>query len=423
VIKVLCDRHGLTRDILIAMVLGALLFIVPPARADGPSCENNFAHSGIAWTGNSVGVVASDNNDFSGGNLYYFWQQTGTGTWHRELVAAANGGTCPGNCTGWCTSVPWGYSSDAIAWTDESMVIAAVDQRDGGIYYWWQAKDTGSWHQQKVAAGPPGCCSFGSVVNGVVTPSVWGYSMPSIAWTGKSVVLTACDHQGGLHYWFEEKGRTTWYHELVAKQGCSWWQPSIAWTGSSVVIAATCNANGGICYYWQAAGSGVWNRQVVDSAANDGPPSIAWTGNAVIITAQGGGLIGVIYWWQAAGTQTWHKQQVVGMSESAFGLPAIAAADDSVVIASGEEAPQQNHLDYWWEPFTSTGNWTLQYPSGNGDFSAWTDPGAIAWTGVSVVIVSTTACGDLDYWWQQKDTTTWHKQRIVANTDWPPGTC
>jgi hypothetical protein len=46
-----------------------------------------------------------------------------------------------------------------------------------------------------------------------------------------------------------------------------------------------------------------------------------------------------------------------------------------------------------------------------------------AWTGVSVVLISTTACGDLDYWFQQKSTTTWHKQRIVTNTAWPPGTC
>lgn len=419
-IKRIFDRHGLWARALILAALGALLFVVPPARADD-DCGNNFAHSGITWTGNSVAVVASDNVD-SGGNLYYFWQKTGTGTWHRELVAAANGGTCPGHCTGLCPLVPWGYSSDAIAWTGDSIIIAAVDQRDGGLYYWWQAKDTSSWQQQRVAAGPPGCCSFGLVDNGVVTPSVFGYGKPSIAWTGKSVVLTACDHQGDLHYWFEEKGKATWYHELIAKGGCTW-QPSIAWTGASVVIAATCNPNAALCYYWQAAGSGVWHRQVVDSAG-DSPVSIAWTGNAVVIAAGGSGSSSsVVYYWQAAGTQTWHKQQVVGPSQSAFGVPTIAAAGGSVVIASGEEAPQKNRLDYWWAPVTNTGAWTLQNPSGFGDFSAWTDPGAIAWTGVSVVIISTTACGDLDYWFQQKSTTTWHKQRIVTNTAWPPGTC
>ena len=35
----------------------------------------------------------------------------------------------------------------------------------------------------------------------------------------------------------------------------------------------------------------------------------------------------------------------------------------------------------------------------------------------------TTACGDLDYWWQRVGTTNWNKQRVATDDGWPPGTC
>jgi len=59
----------------------AQFFAVPAAHAD-TNCETNFGHSGIAWTGGSVALVAPDDaarvvlvasdNDDQGGNLYYF---------------------------------------------------------------------------------------------------------------------------------------------------------------------------------------------------------------------------------------------------------------------------------------------------------------------------------------------------------------
>ena len=73
--------------------------------------------------------------------------------------------------------------------------------------------------------------------NGVTTPMLFGYSAPSMAWTGRSVVVAATDKHG-LHYWFQEKGKTTWYHQLVNANSAGS-EPSIAWTGASIVIAAT----------------------------------------------------------------------------------------------------------------------------------------------------------------------------------------
>lgn len=423
-IQAIVDCRALRGLLLIAAGLAAQFFAAPAALAD-TDCTSNFGNSGIAWTGESVVIVASTNM-VGGGNLYYFWQKTGTGNWHRELVAEANGGTCPGNCTGWCQLTPWGYLSNAIAWTGDSVIIAAVDQRDGGLYYWWQARGTQPWHQQQIAQGPPGCCQFGNVINGQVNPEILGYVPPSIAWTGKSVVVTACDRKENLHYWFQEKFKTTWYHELVAPTGGCVGEPSIAWTGTTVIIAASCNV--GLCYYWQPAGAGGWNREVVDSAPS-ASPSIGWNGKAVIISAVAyptEATSTVNYFWQAAGTRPWHKQQVMAPTSNAWGIASIAAADDSVLIAAAAspEQPMQNTLNFWWEPFASNGAWILQTPGGaSNDYTVWTDTRSLAWTGVSAIMSAVTPCGDLHYWWQKKGSTSWNLQRVVTNPGWPPGTC
>jgi hypothetical protein len=38
---------------------------------------------------------------------------------------------------------------------------------------------------------------------------------------------------------------------------------------------------------------------------------------------------------------------------------------------------------------------------------------AIAWTGSSVVISAVDSSKNLDYWWQQADTTLWHKETVA----------
>jgi hypothetical protein len=414
-------------SIIFVLALLTQFFAIPGARADDPTCDTNFAHNGIAWTGNSVVLVASDNHN-DGGNLYYFWQKAGSGDWNRELVAAASGGSCSGNCDyGYCPITPWGYVSNAIAWTGDSAVIAAVNQRDGGLYYWWQPSGGTGWNQQTIALGPPGCCSDYSVENGQTTPKVAGYSPPSIAWTGASVVIAACGQSNDLHYWFQKKGQGTWYHQLVAKGDCSSQeeQPSIAWTGSSVIIAANCAA--GLCYYWEDAGNNAWNRQVVDQypSSVQNSPSITWTGHDVAIAASQGNTVS--YYWQAAGTRPWHKYVVASSTNDSFGPAAIAEANGSVVIAASQEGfsvPNDNGLDYWWTPATDSNSWTQQAPApSESNYSAWSDPRSVAWTGNSVVVTSTTACGDLDYWWQARSTTNWNHQRVATNQNWPRGAC
>jgi hypothetical protein len=430
-------QQSLRRCIRIVVVLAtaALFVAVPPVRAD-VSCENNFGQSGIASTGNSVVLVASTQG-IQGGNLYYFWQPFGSPDWNRELVAEISGGNCDNGI-----NAPWGYVSNAIAWTGDSVVIAALNASNGGIYFWVQGYGGTQWDQQTVATGPPGCCSYHHVLNGVSTPQITGYSIPSIAWTGSSVVIAACDQSNDLHYWFEEKGQRTWYHQLVATNGC-YLQPSIAATDSAVVIAAVCPS--GLCYYWQAFGSGSWGPQVVDTARMWGAsPSIAWTGDAVVIAADqliDGDDNNVTFYWQSAGARWWRQQQVTGPGATGGGLeltsPGIAEAAGSVIVAAAQHNLCDNGLNYWWAPTppgpldSAQWTWTQQSPppgggcSGGSDtsYSANTTPGSIAWTGESAVITSTTNCGDLDYWWQQKSTINWNHERVITNPNWPPGTC
>jgi len=410
-------RRWLSAACSIAFALSVSVYASPAARAY--TCQDAIFNSGIAWTGKSVVIVASPLRQ-NGGNLFYFWQAVGTGTWHKQLVASGN--DCPPSGSGFTPVEPTGYQSNAIAWTGDSVIIAARDQRNGGIYYWWQPNGGTTWNQQTVAAGPPGCCSFG----GGTPPFTYlvGYSVPSIAWTGKSVVIAAID-KNGLHYWLQEKGQTTWYHQLVSSQDGNAHpsQPSIAWTGASVVIADSCNA--GLCYYWQQAGTAPWHRQVVDRGGG-AYPSIAWTGSAVVIAAlQGPGNI--VYWWQAAGTAAWHKQQVNTNGPREFSGPSIAWAHGNPVIVATDDTTQNasspTYLDYWWQSGGMTGSWNLQHPDGgNGNYSGWNDPRSIALAGGSVVITTTDACGDVDYWWQQIGAPDWHEQRVSTNGGWPPGT-
>jgi hypothetical protein len=401
-----------------AVALCAVAFVDRQARAQ--TCPDNLISGGIAWNGSTALLVASPG--IEGGNLYYFWQTTGTSTWHKQLVAA---GGCPGPGLQLVTVL--GYRSNAIAWTGNSAIIAAVDQRNGGLYYWWQAAGTTPWHQQTIANGPPGCCNFGSVQNGVTTPHVMGYSPPSMAWTGRSVVVTATDKHG-LHYWFQEKGQTTWYHELV-NANSSLDEPSIAWTGTSVVIADICNG-AALCYYWQGAGSNIWHQQVVDNGSN-GNPSIAWNGHAVIIaathhaTGQHPGTATVTYWWQAAGTALWHTQTVsaprsVPFNDTSYLGPTIAAAGNSIVIAAADISTQAQQVDYWWSPALEGGTWNLQNLNASGSYSGETGPRSIAWTGASVILTASDVCGNLDYWWQRVGTTPWNHQRVYTNPS-PPG--
>lgn len=87
--------------------------------------------------------------------------------------------------------------------------------------------------------------------------------------------------------------------------------PTIAWTGSSVVIAAT-NTQGNLDFWWQAAGTSPWNPEQVDPTglgSQFGHPSMVATAGSVMITATDGSG-NLDYLWQQYGTSGWGGQQV-----------------------------------------------------------------------------------------------------------------
>jgi hypothetical protein len=173
-------------------------------------------------------------------------------------------------------------------------------------YYWWQAADTAIWHQEILATG------------------AWG--VPSIAWTGSSVVIAIAANDGNLYYWWQQAGTATWQQETVATGSYSDSIPSIAWTGSSVVITATAN-DGTLNYWWQAAGTVPWLQETV-ATGNYASASIAWTGSSTVIAAAGG-TGGLYYWWQAADTAPWHQETVA--TTGGWTAPSIAWIRSTIV--------------------------------------------------------------------------------------------
>ncbi len=250
-----------------------------------------YIGASIAWTGSSV-VIAS--RDGTNGDVHYWWQQAGSGTWHPELVIEGGEVAYRRN------------QNPAIAWTGTSVVITAPDWV-GNLNYWWQQAGSATWHRELVAASGPSTGVY--------------YENPAIAWTGTSVVITAPDSHGTLHYWWQPAGSATWHPEQVAtglQAGTAPLPyPAIAWTGTSVVITAT-DTNGDIYYWWQQAGSGNWHQEqlfqgLFPPADAPGPlpqnSSVAWTGTSVVVAATDGAG-SLYYWWQQAGSSDWHREPV-----------------------------------------------------------------------------------------------------------------
>lgn len=234
----------------------------------------------IAWAGNSVALVASDN---SGDALTYWWQAKNKTPWNRQIVATAQ--------------------QPAIACAGDDVVVTAVDTA-GNLQYWWQSPEKTPFNPvQTVARSGRGIT----------------YAQPSIAWTGNAVVITAVDSNGNLYYWWQAKDGVDWNGQLVANTstGVRYSRPSIAWTGSAVVITAVDSA-GNLHYWWQPQGGAGWKAQLVASASANFVkydfPAIAWADRAAVIAAKSfntaGQLHQINYWWQPHGAPSWNAQTV-----------------------------------------------------------------------------------------------------------------
>jgi hypothetical protein len=287
-------------------------------------------------------------------------------------------------------ATPAAYASDfitapAITWTGTSVVMAATDTQSGNLDYWWQQAGTGAWTEETVAPGD------------------YSYS-PAIAWTGSSVVIAAVGNNGYLYYFWQAAGSTVWHQETVstgnflAQYGDS--VPSIAWSGSSVLITAASQNGNNLYYWWQAAGTSTWHQELVNNGYNLNP-HIVWAGNKAEIVTATLGSIGYNYYWQADGSPSWNSYYLDGQNtplESWY--LNIAAAGDSAVMAAPnlDIAPNgENDADLWLGTQPSVGAWSFD-DLDNSTELVWGTTPAIVWNGSSADMAAPSLDGNLYYW-------------------------
>ena len=348
----------------------------------------------VAWTSGSLVITAFGDD----GNLNYWWQPTDSGTWHLEQVASVS-------------STGPVFAAPAIAWTGSSVVIAATDSNNN-LDYWWQPVAGTTWHPGQVAAGSP--------------DSSWALRLSpgrAVPWSSPPPTATATWTTGGSRP-TAAPGTPNGSHSPAPTPALSWWagDPAIAWTGRSVVITAVVGGTRvGLDYWWQQADSGTWHPERVAAGAPDswpwawvtGRPAIAWTGSSVVIAATdtNGNLN---YWFQPASSGTWYREQVAaGSAAKAFNRPAIAWTGSSVVITATNN---DGNLYYWWQPAGGgAAAWHRELVASASKLVNYTQSSpAIAWTGSSVVIAAPDNFDDLNYWWQRPaDSGTWHPGQVA----------
>jgi PQQ-like domain len=171
-----------------ALCLGVLALAAPAAQASQrpaprPPAAATYPYnfSRVAWTGSEEVIAATDKH----GDLYYFWQASGSTAWHKQLVAGA-------------TSL-LAYSKPSITVAGATVYIAAVDA-SGDLYYFTKT-GTAKWRQ--VLLSTPG--------------SSRKFQAPSIAVGGDgSVLISVGNTVGQLVNFTLAPGSSSWAEQTVA---------------------------------------------------------------------------------------------------------------------------------------------------------------------------------------------------------------
>lgn len=357
---------------------------MPPARAGQALhalASYPYKFSRIARAGSDVVIAATDSH----GDLYYFWQASGSTTWHKQLVAEGGSGSA--------------YSKPSIAWTGHAVVIAALNSSGGLVYFALKAGGT-TWKHQVVA-----------------TASGGKYQSPAVTAASDGSVLISAGNTSGKLLSFElAAGGTTWAGETA---GYGLFGPSSITTGSGFALI-TAASGGNLYLWWQFLGGTAWNQETIASAGPSGSykgGSITTTDNDVLVTAvTTAGAVDL--WSQAFGsTSGWAQQTVAAPSGgTSYSSPAVAWTGDVGEGASYDvvtATDQAGNLDYWWTPDGGT-IWTPEKVAAAGTRAVYASPG-IAITGTAVVITAiNTKPGDVLYWYQPFITNLWHQQVVAT---------
>jgi hypothetical protein len=343
----------------------------PAARPATTTYPYNFSR--IAWTGSDEVIAGTDSH----GDLYYFWQASGSASWHKQLVAGATS--------------KLSYSKPSITAAGATVYIAAVGGA-GDLYYFTKTGTTkwrqfllstpgsGKYQAPSITAGGDGSVlisvgnTVGELVNFTLAPDSTSWTEQTVAsgLFGPSSVSTVFDSLdseylglitassgGTLYFWYEFLAAPGWNQETVASPGTggSYTGGSVAASPADIVIAAATTA-GTVDAFTQTIGGSGWTGQTVSTTG--GPyasPQVAWTGDVngtsdsydVITAASKAGALH--YWWTPDGATTaWNPETVAAHgTQAGYANPGISVTSSSVVITAINTKP--GDVVYWSQAF------------------------------------------------------------------------
>jgi hypothetical protein len=376
----------------LTLLLGLGAWLAPAAQASQRPAARTAAaatypynFSRIAWTGSDEVIAATDKH----GDLYYFWQASGTTTWHKQLVAAGSSALA--------------YSKPSITAAGATVYLAAVD--GAGDLYYFTKTGTARWHGALLStAGSPG-----------------KYQAPSITTGDGSVLISAGDTGGQLVTFTLAPGATTWARQTAAAGVFGPAQVTTVFDSlGGAYLGLLTAASGGTLYFWyEYLAAPGWNQETVAAPGTAGAytgGSVAASSTGIVITAAT--TAGAVdSFTQPIGGTGW-TQQTVATTGGPYTSPQVAwtgfvngTSDSYDVITAASHA---GALDYWWVADGSGLGWTPETIAASGTSAVYANPG-IAITASSVAITAiNTKPGNVMSWYQPFGTNPWHQELVAA---------
>jgi hypothetical protein len=374
---------------MLALLLGLGAWLAPAAQASqrptAPSAATYpYKFSRIAWTGSDELIAATDSH----GDLYYFWQASGTTTWHKQLVAKGGSGLA--------------YKKPSIAWTGHAVAIAAVDASGDLVYF---AKTTGAtkWRFTLLATS-----SSGTFQAPAVTAAADG-----------SVLVSAGNTAGELESFTLAPGATSWAEQTVASG--LFGPSSITTVPANVATPAlglvTASSGGTLYFWWEFLSAPGWNQETLASPGTGSSytgGSVAVSAGYVLVTAAT--TTGTVdFFTQPIGGSGW-TQQTVAATGGPYTSPQITWTRVHNQISADviTAATKAGALEYWYAPDGGAGFWTHETVAANGSRAVFASPGISATSSSVVITAINTKPGNVMYWYQPFATNPWNRELVAT---------
>jgi hypothetical protein len=274
----------------------------------GANSANTVAQPSIAYQATLTAgqttytVIVAQNGDGQYGQVNgstFFWQASGTGTWHQEALPSGTGvaaqpeisvapddtilagyitlldpGTAdtpssfgvdrmaPGG-TAWTSEVtiqtagtPLLQAASVIGQPNGNVVVSARDAADDTYFFWSPSGEDTTWYQESVGTGTGSVNPTGSHTTQVQPMALTG--------NDQGVAVGALSSTGGCDLAYDQaNGTTPWVTQTV---GCASYdtEPALAVVPASHNEAAAAVDDAGTAYfYWQPYESTDWNAELI----------------------------------------------------------------------------------------------------------------------------------------------------------------